>query len=98
MSTNAFHVQIAERKTETRRLTQTLIWGCGVSFALHIVLLATLSLIKFAEKLEVFTTISSLIDDEVDPLQPKFDTTVTDQIGNDSDINTFTASQEASIT
>lgn len=96
MSTNASQAEVYEMEIETTRIPRTLLTACAVSLGLHVVLLASLSVIKFAQKLEVFTSISSVMDDESEALRPKFDTTMSDQVGNDSDINTFTASQEAS--
>ena len=70
--------------------------ACLISFGLHFILLATLSLIRFAQKLEVFTTISSLIEDEDDPLQPRFETPPSEQIGNEASVSNFSASEDAS--
>ena len=96
MSTNASQPEVFEMQIEASRIPRSLLLACLISLGLHVVVLATLSLIKFAEKLEVSSMISTILDEENDPLQHKFDTSMSDQIGNDSDINTFTASQEAS--
>ena len=83
-------------EVETSRMPRTVLLACVVSFGLHVAMLATLGFVRFAEKFQDTTTISTVMDDENDPMQHKFDTSMSDQIGNDSDINTFTASQEAS--
>ena len=95
VSTNASQPEVFEMQIETSRIPRSLLIACLISFGLHLVVLASLGLIKFAEKLEVSTMISTILDEEDDPMRHKFDTSMTDQIGNDSEINTFTASQEA---
>jgi len=57
--------------------------------------LFSLALVKFSEKLQIFTEITSSIEED-DAMNYKFDAVVTDQIGNGSDINTMSSSQEAS--
>jgi hypothetical protein len=96
VSTNASQPEVFDMQIESSRIPRTLLLACVVSLGLHVIALATLSLIRFAQKMEVFATISSVMDEEDDPMRHKFDTTMSDQIGNDSEINSFTASQEAS--
>ena len=83
VSTNAPQAEVYEMEIETTRIPRTLLMACAVSLGLHVVVLASLSVIKFAQKLEVFATISSVMDDESEELRPKFDTTMSDQVGND---------------
>ena len=96
MSANASQPEVFEMQVEPSRIPRSLLLACLISLGLHVIVLAALSLIKFAQTLDVSATISTIMDDEEDPMKHKFDTAMSDQIGNDSDINTFTASQEAS--
>ena len=84
-----------EMEIETSRFPKALILAFMVSLGLHVAVLSGLALIKFSEKLQIFTEITSSIEEE-DAMNYKFDATVTDQIGNDSNINSLSASQEAS--
>lgn len=95
MSTNASQPEVFEMEIETSRIPRTLLVACVISMGMHALILASLAFIKFAEKLDPSALITTVLDQEDDPMQHKFDTAMTDQIGNDSDINTFTASQEA---
>jgi hypothetical protein len=74
------------------RLRDMSAWG--LSLAAHGLVLVLMSLVYFDIDQRVTTLIDSAFED-VDPAQYKFDTTVTDQVGSDSNINTLTASQEA---
>lgn len=74
------------------RLRDASAWG--FSLAAHAVVLVLMSLIYFDVDQQVSTLIDSAFE-EIDPAQYKFDTTVADQAGNDSSINTLAASQEA---
>jgi von Willebrand factor type A domain-containing protein len=84
-----------EMEIETSRFPKTVVLAVVISLGMHVVALSGLALIKFSEKLQIFTEITSSIEEE-DAMSYKFDTTVTDQIGNDSTINSLSASQEAS--
>ncbi|MBS0203178.1 MAG: VWA domain-containing protein [Planctomycetes bacterium] len=69
----------------------------GASLALHVILLAALGMIKFSSQLQVFTTITSEMENDEDPTSYKLDSTTSDQLGSDSDINSFASSQEAAM-
>ncbi|MBC8116662.1 MAG: VWA domain-containing protein [Candidatus Saccharimonas sp.] len=62
---------------------------------MHVLLLCGLALVKFSERLQSFTEITSAIEED-DPATYKFDSTVTDQIGSGGDVSSLAASQEAS--
>ena len=97
MSTNASQPEVFEMQVEGSRIPRTLLLACLISLVLHAIVLVTLGLIKFAQNIDMVSTITTVMDqDDDDPMRHKFDTTINDQIGNESDINTFTASQEAS--
>ena len=89
--------EVFEMEIESNRIPRQLSMAFGISLVLHVVLLGSLAMIKFADKMQAFTTITSGLEDEVDPDQYKFDSTITDQLGSDSDINSFAASQEAAV-
>lgn len=74
------------------RLRDVSAWG--FSLAAHGVALAALSLIYFDVDQRVSTLIDSAFE-EIDPAQYKFDSTVVDQVGNDSSVNSLAASQAA---
>ena len=95
MSTNASQAEVFEMEIETTKINRTLLWACAISLGLHVVGLGALGLVKMAQRFEVFASLSSEKEDEVEAFQPKFDTTVSDQIGNDSDMNSFSSSQKA---
>ena len=84
-----------EMEIETSRFPKALVLAFTISLGLHVALLSSLALIKFSEKLQIFTEITSSIEED-DPMTYKFDATITDQIGNDSNINSLASSQEAS--
>ncbi len=64
------------------------------SLGLHAVALIALSMIHYEVGQQVVTAIDSVFnEDEIDRYQ--FDTTMTDQVGTDSSINSMAASQEA---
>lgn len=97
MSTNASQPEVFEMQVEGSRIPRSLLLACFISLSLHAIALVSLGLIKFAQKIDVMTTITTVMDqEEDDPLRHKFDTAMTDQVGNEGDTNTFTASQEAS--
>lgn len=98
MSTNASHEEIYEMEVETTRIPRTLLIACALSVGLHIVAFAGLSLVKLAQRLEVFASLSTVVDDVDESMQPKFDTTANDVVGTEGDINTFSSSssQQAS--
>ena len=87
--------EVFEMEIESNKIPRTLSLAFGLSLALHVVLLLSLAMIKFKDQLQVFSTITSQLDEEQDPAEYKFDSTMADQIGSDSDVNTFAASQEA---
>lgn len=87
--------EVFEMEIESNRIPRTLSMAFGLSLAMHVVLLVALATIKFSEQIKSFTTITSQLDDEDDSLQYKFDATMADQIGSDSDINSFASSQAA---
>ena len=89
--------EVFEMEIESGRIPRTLTMAFGVSLALHVVLLLSLTLIKFADRIQALTTITSQLDNDDDPLRYKFDATMTDQMGNDSNIDTFASSQEAAM-
>lgn len=93
---NASQPEVFEMEIEPTRVPRTLMMACLVSVGLHVVALGTLGLIKIAQRLEVFSEISSVMDDVSDEeLVQRFDTTTTDHIGNGGD-GSFASSQEAS--
>ncbi len=96
VSSNVSQTEVYEMEIETARIPRTLLWALSVSIGLHILALGTLGLIKIAQKMEVFSAISRITDNEDDPLRNKFDTTVDDHIGTDGEVNTYSASRDAS--
>ncbi|WP_397570796.1 vWA domain-containing protein [Schlesneria sp. T3-172] len=97
MSTNASQPEVFEMQVESTRIPRSLLLACLISLVLHVAFLGTLGLIKFAQKVDLMSTITTVMDQEDDdPLQHKFDTAMSDQVGNEGDTNTFSASQEAS--
>lgn len=89
--------EVFEMEIETSRIPKSLTMACAISLALHVTVLASLTMIKFADRIQQFTTITSQIDDEADEDKYKFDATMSDQIGSDSDVNSLAASQEAAM-
>ncbi|HEY0983128.1 vWA domain-containing protein [Schlesneria sp.] len=97
MSTNASQPEVFEMQVESTRIPRSLLLACLISLALHVAFLGTLGLIKLAQKVDLMSTITTVMDQEDDdPLQHKFDTAMSEQVGNEGDANTFSASQEAS--
>jgi von Willebrand factor type A domain len=86
--------EVFEMEVESGKFSRALTLAFGVSLGLHVLVLMTLAMIKFSDKIQVFTTITSAIDED-DPARYKFDTSITDQMGSDSNIDSFAASQEA---
>lgn len=68
------------------------VWG--LSLAVHVVVLLLLGTIHYEVVTGRVADITSILED-VDPTEYKFDSTVPDQIGSDSAIDTMAASQEA---
>lgn len=66
----------------------------GVSLGAHFVIFAMLATITYSVSELSHTEITSALD-EVDEERYKFETTISDQIGSDSNIDTLIASQEA---
>ena len=89
--------EVFEMEIESNKVSRTLQMAFGASLVLHVVLLGSLAMIKFADRLQVFTTITSEMEDEEDPNRYKFDATMADQMGSDSDINSLASSQEAAM-
>lgn len=87
--------EVFEMEVESSRIPRSLAIAFGASMALHVVLLMGLALIKFSDRLQALTTITSQLDQEVDPAQYKLDPTMTDVLGSDSPIDSLTSSQEA---
>lgn len=88
--------EVFEMEVDSGFLPKTgdaLAWGA--SLGVHIIALIALGMIHY----EVLTTSDAVIDssmvEEVEPMQYKFETTADDQIGNDSDLNTLTASRDS---
>jgi len=96
VSTDASQAEVFEMEIESTRIPRTLLIACAISLGLHVVAFGALSVFKFAQRMDVFASVSSVMEDDDEELRPKFDTTVTDQIGNESDVSSFTASREAS--
>lgn len=95
MNFAASEPEVYEMEIESNRVPRTISMAFGVSLAMHVLLLGSLALIKFADRIQEYTQISSQLDDENDPMRFKFEATLTDQMGNDSDINTLASSQAA---
>jgi hypothetical protein len=95
MNFAASEPEVYEMEIESNRVPRTISMAFGISLAMHVLLLGSLALIKFADRIQEFTQISSQLDDENDPMRFKFEATLTDQMGNDSDINTMASSQAA---
>lgn len=89
--------EVFEMEIESNRVPRTLQMAFGASLVLHVVLLGSLAMIKFADRLQVFTTITSEMENDEDPNRYKFDATMADQMGSDSDINSLASSQEAAM-
>lgn len=72
--------------------------ACVCSCALHLLLLALLGLLHFAERTQAFVTISSVVEDaEVeDPIVNKFESLPAEKAGNGGHDGSFVASQAAS--
>lgn len=89
--------EVFEMEIESNKVPRTLQMAFGASLVLHVVLLGSLAMIKFADRLQVFTTITSEMENDEDPNRYKFDATMADQMGSDSDINSLASSQEAAM-
>ncbi len=87
--------EVFEMELENSRFPKALVMAFGVSLCLHVLLLAGLALVKFSQKLQIFTEFTSSIEED-DPMSYKFDSTITDQIGSGGDVSSLAASQEAS--
>lgn len=87
--------EVFEMEIESNKATRTLSIAFGASLVLHVVLLSSLALIKFADRIQAYTTITSALDNDDDPMKYKFDSTLSDQMGSDSNVNTFASSQAA---
>lgn len=87
--------EVFEMEVESNKAARTLTFAFGASLILHVVLLSSLALIKFADRIQAFTTITSALDSEEDSMKYKFDSTLSDQMGSDSNVDTFASSQAA---
>ena len=87
--------EVFEMDIENNRLPMTLSLAFGISLFAHVAVLVVLGLIKFADQIPMLAPIVSQMDSETEEDQFKLDPTITDQIGNDSEVNTLSASQEA---
>lgn len=87
--------EVFEMEIESNKANRTLSIAFGASLVLHVVLLGSLALIKFADRIQAYTTITSALDNDEDPMKYKFDSTLSDQMGSDSNVNTFASSQAA---
>lgn len=87
--------EVYEMEIESNRVPRTLSLAFGLSLALHVGVLCGLAMIKFADRIQSFMPISSQLDQEVDPEQYKFDSTIADTIGSDSNIDSLASSQAA---
>ena len=96
MSLNASQTEMFVLHGKNGRASRSVALACVVSFSLHLIVFAILGLIKFAQMTDAFMTISSVKDDEFETVDPKFDTAMSEQIGSESEVNTYTASEEAS--
>ena len=98
MSTNASQPEVFDMEIETTRIPRTLMIALLVSVGVHVVALGILGLVKIVQNVSSMATVSTVVDHEGDDsFQPRFDSTVSDQIGStDGDITSFSASQEAS--
>jgi len=88
--------EVFEMEVESGFLPKTgdaLAWGA--SLGIHVVALALLAMIQFEVLTSSDATIDSALVEEVEPQQLKFDSTLVDVIGNDSDINSLTSSQDS---
>lgn len=96
MSANASETFGFPLSSQSRVSRSAVVAGVS-SFVVHVVLLAALGLVTFASKLEVFTTLSSIVEDqELNLLDEKYDAEPTENIGNQGDFSTFTTTQEVS--
>ena len=84
-----------EMEIETSRFPKGLVLAFTVSLGLHVVLLSSLALIKFSERLQIFSEITSSLEED-DAMSYKFDSTITDQIGSGGEVSSLAASQEVS--
>jgi len=87
--------EVFEMEIENSRIPRSLAIAFGVSLAMHVAVLVTLGLIKFADRLQSMTTITSTLDEEAPPQEYMLDPNISDQIGSDSQIDSLTSSQEA---
>ena len=92
---NVDQPEVFEMEIETSRLPKALVLAFTISLGLHVVLLSSLALIKFSERLQIFSEITSSLEED-DAMSYKFDSTITDQIGSGGEVSSLAASQEAS--
>ena len=97
MSTNASQPEVFDMEIETTRIPRTLLIALAISVGVHVLGLGILGLVKIAQNINSMATLSTVVDHETDDsFQPRFDSTVSDQIGTEGDISSFSSSQEAS--
>ena len=87
--------EVFEMEIESNQVPKTLTMAFGLSLGLHVVLLLALTMIKFADRIPGLNAITSVLDNEEDSDRYKFDSSVTDQLGSDSEINSLASSLEA---
>jgi hypothetical protein len=87
--------EVFEMEIESSKPNRTVSFAFGASVAIHVVLLSSLALIKFADRIQAFTTVTSALDTVEDPAKFKFDSTITDQLGSDASVDSFSSSQAA---
>ena len=97
VSTNASQPEVFDMEIEPTRIPRTLLIALLVSVGVHLLGLGILGLVKIAQNINSMATLSTVVDHEGDDsFQPRFDSTVSDQIGTEGDISSFSSSQEAS--
>lgn len=92
---NAGQPEALEMEIETSRFSKPLVTAFSVSLGIHLLLLCGLALVKFSVKLQEFTEVTSSLEEEQDPTALKFDATMTDQVGGDTNVSSLASSQEA---
>ena len=97
MSTNASHSRNLGSTLETLGVRRDAVRACLVSMALHVVLFTVLGLIQFSHKIDVYATISSVMDfDQQELMLPTSDTAPSERVGDQSETAINSTSQQAS--
>lgn len=88
--------EVFEMEIETSKLPPSLSIALGVSLALHVVILGSLALIRFADQIQQMAAVTTAMDVPEEAATYKFDSTITDQIGNsDNPGEAFTAASHS---